>query len=126
MRCLGNKEANMKGMMKWVLALAFLPVLACENEQIVIDLAFESGEITGRDASRWVCGGGWFIATETDTFTVQQIPDEEIAMMLTQDQLGVERPIKVWVAIDHAPTSSCATNFSDHVKELSAIQLRED
>ena len=119
----------MRRMRIWMLALAFLPMLACEQEEIVTDLAFEEGEMIGRDFTRWMCGGGWYIASGDDTVTVQNIDNQEIMSLLEQheqSQLTVEPNIKVWVVFDHAPTSSCATNFPDAVKEIRAIHLRED
>lgn len=109
-----------------IVLLACLTAISCDKEEMAIDLAFESAEVIGRDASRWLCGGGWFIATETDTFTVQNIPDQEIETLLESSQLEVSPPLKIWVVFNHAPTSTCATEFADSVKEIRAIQLRED
>ena len=110
----------------WISILACLPMLSCDKEELATDLAFESAEVVGRDASRWHCGGGWFIATELDTFTVQNIPDQEIESLLENAQLEVNPPLKIWVVFDHAPTGNCATEFADRVKEIRAIQLRDD
>ena len=115
----------MKKLSLIIIILACLPLFSCEDEGLITDLGFEKAEIISRDVSLWVCGGGWFIATETDTVTVPKIPNQEILEKLQETGFDVNPPLKVFVVFETSPEGTCAQEF-DRVKEIRDIQLRED
>lgn len=108
-----------------MIGLLTMSLLACEDEEVAIDLTIHEAEIIGRDATRWVCGGGWFLAMERDTVTVQRIPNQEIEDMLEPESLDIEDPIKVYVVFYEPPITTCAVEF-DRVKEIREIYLRRN
>ena len=121
-----SKMTTMKKQSLVLLACMLLHLFSCEEEIIVTDFAFEEATIIDRDLSRWACGGSWVVAQAQDTFVVQSFPDAEIMASLEADMPGENLPIDVYIVVSHEPTSSCAVNFPDRVKELRAVQLREE
>lgn len=121
----GYSKSKMKRNILFTILMAAFTLLACED-----DLKEDEGELTeavvlGRDFSKWLCGGGWFIATSTDTVTVQQIPNEEIMSVLAGNSFTADTPLSVNVRFSEHPTSTCATEF-ERVKEIEEITLRND
>lgn len=108
-----------------MIGLLMMSLLACEKEEVAIDLTIHEAEIIGRDATRWLCGGGWFLATERDTVTVQRIPNQEIEDMLERENLDIDPPLKVYVVFYDTPITSCAIEF-DRVEEIREIYLRRN
>lgn len=103
-------------------------MLACSEEENVADLNYEAGEIIGIDPTFWVCGGGWYIATATDTTAVHDLGNQEIKDLLessTRNGAWIE-PIKVWVVFENEPLSSCAINAPERIKDVHDLQLREE
>lgn len=111
--------------LKYTLVPALMAgMLACEEPTPELNPSVEA-EIVGQDFTRWLCGGGWLVATANDTVTVQEIPDEEIMAILSSDSYIASVPLKVNVTFSDSPSGTCAIEFSDHVKEISSISLRK-
>ena len=106
----------------YIFSICLLAATACDDKEAA--LPGVEAEIMGHDFTRWICGGGFFIRTDTDTFAVHSLPNEEVQALVDAANFNLESPIPVYITVTETPESSCAANF-DNVKELSSISLRE-